>query len=124
GVDFYWPRDADRLPNGHTLITDSLNQRVLEVTRDGELIWSTTMAAAPYEADRLPIGETQGVPHATTNGTIRNAPGGGVPVLSTVVLALHTGLPWLPFWVRELQVALALVAAGLMIIGLLVRTLD
>ena len=31
-VRFDWPRDADRLPNGNTLITDSRNNRVVEVT--------------------------------------------------------------------------------------------
>jgi uncharacterized protein (UPF0248 family) len=34
-----WPRDADRLPNGNTLIADSVNHRVVEVTPDGEVVW-------------------------------------------------------------------------------------
>jgi hypothetical protein len=51
-----WPRDADRLPDGHTLITDSHGDRVLEVDRSGEVVWSATIGF-PYEAERLGTGE-------------------------------------------------------------------
>ena len=51
-----WPRDADRLPNGHTLITDSNGDRVLEVDRDGEVVWTATVGF-PYEAERLGTGD-------------------------------------------------------------------
>jgi hypothetical protein len=51
-----WPRDADRLPNGHTLITDSHGDRVLEIDRSGEVVWSATIGF-PYEAERLGSGE-------------------------------------------------------------------
>ncbi|MDX1748335.1 MAG: aryl-sulfate sulfotransferase, partial [Halobacteriales archaeon] len=34
-----WPRDADRLPNGNTLVVDSLHHRVLEVTPRGRIVW-------------------------------------------------------------------------------------
>ena len=37
--DLNWPRDADRLPNGNTLIVDSMNHRVIEVTPAGEVVW-------------------------------------------------------------------------------------
>ncbi|MFC6939944.1 aryl-sulfate sulfotransferase [Salinirubellus sp. GCM10025818] len=50
-----WPRDADRLPNGHTLITDTRNDRVIEVDGDGEVVWSVP-AHRPYEAERLETG--------------------------------------------------------------------
>lgn len=50
---FNWPRDADRLPNGNTLITDTLNQRVLEVTPRGEVVWEYYAPWAPYDAERL-----------------------------------------------------------------------
>jgi hypothetical protein len=62
-----WPRDADRLPNGNTLVTDSLNRRVIEVDSEGELVWAvqvgddvTSGPGIPYEADRLPVGEYAG----------------------------------------------------------------
>jgi len=51
-----WLRDADRLPNGHTLITDSNGDRVLEVDRDGEVVWSADVGF-PYEAERLGTGD-------------------------------------------------------------------
>jgi len=51
-----WPRDADRLPNGHTLITDSNGDRVFEVDRSGEVVWSATVGF-PYESERLGTGD-------------------------------------------------------------------
>ncbi|MFC4451743.1 aryl-sulfate sulfotransferase [Halorussus aquaticus] len=51
-----WPRDADRLPNGNTLITDSNGNRVFEVNRQGEVVWSVDVAF-PYEAERLGTGD-------------------------------------------------------------------
>ncbi|MFB6207028.1 MAG: aryl-sulfate sulfotransferase [Haloglomus sp.] len=49
---FNWPRDADRLPNGNTLVTDSLNHRVVEITPEGEVVWEVYAAWAPYDAER------------------------------------------------------------------------
>ncbi len=51
-----WPRDADRLPNGHTLVTDSNGDRVLEVDRSGEVVWSADVGF-PYESERLGTGD-------------------------------------------------------------------
>ncbi|WP_267640449.1 aryl-sulfate sulfotransferase [Haloarchaeobius amylolyticus] len=51
-----WPRDADRLPNGNTLITDSNGNRVFEVNPQGEVVWSVDVAF-PYEAERLGTGD-------------------------------------------------------------------
>jgi hypothetical protein len=47
-----WPRDADRLPSGNTLITDTLNHRVIEVTPRGKVVWEYFAPWAPYDADR------------------------------------------------------------------------
>ena len=49
---FNWPRDADRLPNGNPLVTDTLNHRVVEITPEGEVVWEFFAAWAPYEAER------------------------------------------------------------------------
>jgi hypothetical protein len=63
-----WPRDADRLPNGNTLITDSNSDRVLEVNEAGEVVWQTTFPG-PYEAERLHTGaESAGGESATALG--------------------------------------------------------
>ncbi|WP_132057966.1 aryl-sulfate sulfotransferase [Halorussus amylolyticus] len=59
-----WPRDADRLPNGHTLITDSNGDRVFEIDDEGEVVWSVDVGF-PYEAERLGTGdESAGGPSA------------------------------------------------------------
>jgi outer membrane protein assembly factor BamB len=55
-----WPRDADRLPNGNTLVTDSRKFRVLEVSPNGTVVWQYTMPerrGIAYEADRLGVPE-------------------------------------------------------------------
>jgi len=51
-----WPRDADRLPNGNTLITDSRGHRVIEVTPQGEIVWETYAPWAPFSAERIEVG--------------------------------------------------------------------
>ncbi|SEO81166.1 Arylsulfotransferase (ASST) [Halogranum amylolyticum] len=61
-----WPRDGDRLPDGHTLITDSNGDRVVEVDESGEVVW-TLDVNLPYEAERLGTGdESTGGPSATS----------------------------------------------------------
>jgi len=63
-----WPRDADRLPNGHTLITDTHGGRVIEVDEDGEIVWQLDVPVA-YEAERLETGdESAGGPSASRAG--------------------------------------------------------
>mgnify|MGYP006275970015 CR=1 FL=1 len=60
-----WPRDADRLPNGHTLITDTAGNRVVEIDEEGEVVWEATVPL-PYEAERLGTGdESEGGEPAT-----------------------------------------------------------
>jgi hypothetical protein len=54
---FNWPRDADRLPNGNTLVTDSLNHRVVEVTPEGEVVWEFYAPWAPYDSERPKYGD-------------------------------------------------------------------
>lgn len=51
-----WPRDADRLPNGDTLITDSNTGRVLIVDPSGDVTWSVGVEH-PYEAEALKTGD-------------------------------------------------------------------
>lgn len=52
-----WPRDADRLPNGHTLVTDTNGNRVLQVDRRGRIVWSIETNLDAYEAERLSTGD-------------------------------------------------------------------
>jgi hypothetical protein len=52
-----WPRDADRLPDGGTLITDSQRNRVIEVDEEGEVVWEYRGVAFAYSADRIGVPE-------------------------------------------------------------------
>lgn len=54
---FAWPRDADRLPNGNTLIVDSMNHRVIEVTPTGEIVWEVYAPWGTYDAERVRWGD-------------------------------------------------------------------
>ncbi|MFC4552582.1 MULTISPECIES: arylsulfotransferase family protein [Halorussus] len=52
-----WPRDADRLPNGNTLVVDSNNHRVFEVTPKGEIVWEFYAPWAPYDVERMNLAD-------------------------------------------------------------------
>ena len=117
GVAFDWPRDADRLPNGNTLITDTLNRRLVEVDESGTVVWSVRTERIPYEADRLPYGESVGAPKYTTNGSSVDSPDAGVPVLSLLLVGLRAVVPSTPFWFREPQLGLTLVSTLLIVVG-------
>jgi hypothetical protein len=64
GLD--WPRDADRLPNGNTLITDTANGRVIEVTPQGDIVWQYDTTFGPYDAERLKYGDEPKGPRMST----------------------------------------------------------
>lgn len=110
-----WPRDADRLPNGNTLITDTLNRRIIEVNQSGAVLWSYKTARIPYEADHLPAGETVGAP--SYNSDLKNNPSttSEIPVISVLLVGLQAVYPSLPIWFGEFQLLLTLVA--LILIG-------
>jgi len=75
-----WPRDADRLPNGNTLITDSLNDRVIEINSEGEIVWEYSGVRLPYEADRQGVPEEAG--NTVSGRELRGQTEEGGPVLS------------------------------------------
>lgn len=108
GVTLQWPRDADRLPNGNTLITDTLNRRIVEVNASGEVVWSYQTSRIPYEADRLPAGETVG--GQTYNMTQEVKRGDDVPLLSTLLVGFRAVYPDLPYWYREMQLLLTILS--------------
>jgi hypothetical protein len=60
-----WPRDADRLPNGNTLITDSANDRVIEVTPGREVVWEFEIERSTYDSERLEHGDEPAGPPMT-----------------------------------------------------------
>jgi hypothetical protein len=46
------PRDADRLPNGNTLVADRMSHRTVEVTPGGETVWEVYTPYETYDAER------------------------------------------------------------------------
>jgi hypothetical protein len=116
-----WPRDADRLPNGHTLVTDSNGNRVLELDADGEVVWSVTVAF-PYEAERLgtgdesaggsPVGGESRADGAAETGDERGERDAGSGSFSLVGPEVNAVLYVLPVWMGIPQL-LALVVAVL-----------
>lgn len=63
-----WPRDADRLPNGNTLVTDTHGGRVFELNKTGKVTWTLDVPIA-YEAERLGTDdESAGGSNATELG--------------------------------------------------------
>ena len=64
------PRDADRLPNGNTLVSDRRGHRLLEVTPDGEVVWEVYGPWQPYDAERLgTVDESSGPAMADAGAT-------------------------------------------------------
>ena len=125
GQKFDWPRDADRLPNGNTLITDTRNARLVEINSTGTVVWEHQFdyRALPYEADRLPAGEPVGAPtygNADSDGV---AVGSRVPVLTPLLRLVSAGIR-LPLWVGEIHLFLTLVSIGLVGAGVVVRWRD
>jgi hypothetical protein len=121
GERLQWPRDADRLPNGNTLITDSRNFRVLEVGPNGSVVWRYEMKeerGIVYEADRLGVEEEpNGVPSGR-DLTGRSSGGALESTLATVDSWMGF-VPFLPVWMGVLEVLVALVGLGA--VGFLVR---
>jgi len=99
GAAFHWPRDADRLPNGNTLITDTFNKRVVEVAPNGSVVWSVDTFNIPYEADRLPAGESVGVP-TIANGTVADPASDDIPLFSEAAVGARGEFGFVPVWFR------------------------
>jgi len=114
-----WVRDADRLPNGHTLITDSNGDRVLEIDRSGSVVWSSTVGF-PYESERLGTGDESaggesaaalGLPDRTPNASNRSAVSDATTLLPAPIVNSIAYV--LPGWVGPVE---ALAAVGLVVV--------
>ncbi|MFW5940049.1 MAG: aryl-sulfate sulfotransferase [Halolamina sp.] len=58
-----WPRDADRLSNGNTMIVDSNGARVMELDREGEIDWQVGIKGA-YDVEHIPTDGDAGAPES------------------------------------------------------------
>ena len=63
------PRDADRLPNGNTLVVDRRGDRLLEVTPSGQVVWEFYAPWQPYDAERIGTGDESTGPTAREMGS-------------------------------------------------------
>ena len=116
-----WPRDADRLPNGNTLVTDTQGGRYLEVTPNGTVVWSYEPSFfAPYDAERLRYGdEPQGPAMNSSSGpddgssssaSERDEDGGVVELYDEY----YNLTQWvLPSWIGRIQLGLLTLAVVL-----------
>jgi len=121
GVQFDWPRDADRLPNGNTLVQDTRNNRIVEITKDGEVVWSTGIPEQGYDADRggqeYPTGPTYNNASLGVNQGIKPP----VPVLNKIYGAIRHVQP-LPYWVSEWHLFVGLISFVFVAAGTWVAT--
>ncbi|WP_302082030.1 aryl-sulfate sulfotransferase [Salinibaculum rarum] len=127
-----WPRDADRLPGGHTLVSDSQGNRVLELDETDEIVWQVDVPT-PYEAERLgtgPESATGKSKFALANGTNQQTDAGseterktGVGwVVAFVTGPLVNGLLYVaPSWMTFWDLVTALVFGGTALTWLLVE---
>ncbi|WP_458186203.1 arylsulfotransferase family protein [Haladaptatus sp. NG-WS-4] len=114
GIEFDWPRDADRLPNGHTLVTDSRNNRVVELNESGAMVWSARVPTVPYEADRLP-GEYPAGPPYDSGGEVGEG-ATKLPVFS-YLLASARHVVDLPYWLAGWHLAVGVVSLVTFLVG-------
>ncbi|WP_181686934.1 arylsulfotransferase family protein [Halorhabdus salina] len=116
-----WSRDADRLPNNNTLITDTLGTRLLEVSPNGTILWEREVPRGVYEAELLGTGAESdgGLSMAAIRGTANQTDVSSVGGVSGQLqkgflglfppLVLHGFLYVMPTWVSPLSGALLLV---------------
>lgn len=118
--NLHWPRDADRLPNGNTVIVDTANDRVLEVTPSREIVWQFQhdRLHAPYDIEIVGQGDEPAGPSMTEYEDAFAQP--IVPadegVHSRLTFTFNHGyflVSWiLPVWFTRLHFALLILAAG------------
>ncbi|WP_225333783.1 hypothetical protein [Halomicrobium urmianum] len=115
-----WPRDADRLPNGTTVIADSHGERVLAVRPDGSVAWSRPAPTGSYDVEVLGTGDERACGASVARlgyESQRASPFDDVDpahwlVATVPPLLLHGTLFALPAWASPLDAALVLAAAA------------
>jgi len=83
-VRLQWPRDADRLPNGNTLLVDTHGDRLAEVGPRDQVVWAADVGM-PYDVERLGTGdESAGGPAAPYRLPVSERPGNASTVVDSV----------------------------------------
>jgi hypothetical protein len=97
-MSYQWPRDANRLPNGHTVVADTRNNRILQIDADKDLVWEVPVAGSTYASLRNGTELRRGLPGhegVESRGLVQP-----IGVISTVHgAARHVGL--IPRWFNE-----------------------
>ncbi|QIO25454.1 arylsulfotransferase family protein [Haloarcula sp. JP-L23] len=140
-AELRWPRDADRLSNGHTMVVDSNGAHVLELDQDNDIVWSVAIKGA-YDVERFDArADRKGVETATRLGLAssdggndaardvvpepRAVPKGSLAVLEGILPSvvvnglLYVLPPW--FGVRELAATFALACTATVWAGIELR---
>jgi len=116
GIQFDWPRDADRLPNGNTLVLDTRNNRVVEITKAGDVVWSASIPEQGYDAERggteYPVGPAYNASGMVV-GTESRPP---VPGLNKLYGGVRHFVP-LPYWVSEWHLLVGLISVTFAVAG-------
>ncbi len=113
-----WPRDADRLPNGNTLIADTNAHRVVEVNESGDVVWRAN-TYAPYDVERLGTGDESAGGRSAESADLRSrGPNDSEELNDTATVAGYTprkvtnSLAFvLPLWMSYADAAVAVLLA-------------
>jgi hypothetical protein len=114
-----WPRGVQRLPNGNTMIADTGNDRIIEVTPNGSVVWEyETKDPHPYDGYRLPYGDDHRGPtmaELRDDDTSVQAANGSTSI--SMLEYTHRLAGWiLPIWIGKWEF-LSLVAATILTVG-------
>lgn len=113
-----WPRDADRLPDGRTLIADSHGSRILIFNQSGEISWQRDFPPGSYDVEILETGDESAGGQSmasmqATNGDATvgwDSPTAKLPRLIPSPV-LHGVLFALPLWATPFDAFLLIVSA-------------
>jgi hypothetical protein len=107
-----WPRDADRLPSGRTLLVNSHGDSLLAVNSTGEVTWQQPVPPGVYDAERLGTGDESAGGQSAAELGYSSYTGGMHPLTALVPnLVLHGALAALPNWVSPAGAAALLIGA-------------
>ncbi len=124
-----WARDGDRLPNCHTLVTDTHGYRVFELDENADIAWDFSPLQGTYDAERIGTGDGSaggpsavecGIPSksvgATTGSESAGAAGLKLQIRRTVPNKILNAVLYVkPFWM-DMTGVLAVLAIVLLLL--------